>query len=183
MDDQTRRTVPNRSHASWKENPSEQWAFALDHMENEEWDSAIQHCKQAIELWPTYFDAWLLLAGVHEEKGDFDEALQAIQRASEIAITELSEAWNNLASLYLLREEWEEEIAVDRILDLIDPTRHAIVRYRMAVSYAQLGDLDTGYKWLREAIEYRPGLLNRAMNEPWLSALHDRLAQIEANDA
>ncbi len=182
MSDQKRRTIPNRDHMSWKENPSEQWAFALAHMEAEEWDNAIRHCENAVEIWPTYYDAWLLLAGAFEEKGEFDDALRAIQRASEIAISELSEAWNNLASLYLLREEWEEEIAVDRILDLIDPTRHAIVRYRMAVAYTQLGDLDSGYKWLCEAIEYRPGLLNRAMAEPWLALLHDRLEQIENGD-
>jgi tetratricopeptide (TPR) repeat protein len=176
MPDQKRRTI--RDHTPWAENPSEEWAYALAHMEAEDWDNAIKHSERAIEIWPTYYDAWLLLACAFEEQGDYDKALQAVERASEIAIGELSEAWNNMASLYLLRSEWEQEIAVDRILDLIDPTRHAIIRYRMAISYTQLGDLETGFKWLREAIEFRPGLLSRALTEPWLSPLHERLQKL-----
>ncbi len=177
MPDQKRRTARDR-HQPWNENPSQEWAFALDHMDAGEWDLAITHCQRAIELWPSYYDAWLLLAGVYEETGDYDQALDAARRASEIAITELSQAWNNLASLHLIRGEWEEAITIDRVLDLIDPSRHAIIRYRMAVSYTQLGDLEMGFKWLREAIEYRPDLRDRALRESWLEPLHERLQRV-----
>lgn len=177
MPEEKRRTARDR-HQPWQENPSEEWAFALDHMDAEEWDLAIRHCRRAIEIWPTYYDAWLLLAGAYEEKGDFDRALEAVRRASEIAITELSVAWNNLASLHLIRQEWEDAITVDRVLDLVDPSRHAIIRYRMAISYAQLGDLETGFKWLREAVEYRPDLIERALGEAWLEPLHERLRRL-----
>jgi tetratricopeptide (TPR) repeat protein len=182
MPDQKRRAIQQRRHTPWEANPSEQWAFALDHMDRGEWENAIGHCQRAIDLWPTYFDAWLLLAGAHEERDEFDEALVAVQRASEIAITELSQAWNNLASLHLAREEWEEAITVDRVLDAIDPARHAIVRYRMAVAYTQLGDMESGYRWLTEAIEYRADLLDRALAEDWLAPLHDRLRRLQADD-
>lgn len=177
MSDERRRTARDR-HRAWEENPSEQWAFALDHMDSGEFDLAIMHCKRAIAIWPTYYDAWLLLAGAYEEKGLLDEALEAAQRASEIAINELGQAWNNLASLHLVREEWEDAITIDRVLDLVDPTRHAIIRYRMAVCYTQLGDLETGLRWLREAIEYRDDLLERALDEPLLGPLHERLREI-----
>ncbi len=177
MPEEKRRTARDR-HQPWQENPSQEWAFALDHMDAGEWDLAIRHCQRAIEIWPTYYDAWLLLAGAYEEKGDFDRALEAVRRASEIAITELSVAWNNLASLHLIRQEWEDAITVDRVLDLVDPSRHAIIRYRMAISYAQLGDLETGFKWLREAVEYRPDLIERALGEAWLEPLHERLKRL-----
>jgi tetratricopeptide (TPR) repeat protein len=144
-------------------------------MDRGEWDSAIQHCQQAIEAWPTYYDAWLLMAGAWEEKGDFSNALQAVERASEIAIVELSQAWNNLASLHVIRQEWEDALTIDRVLGLIDPMRHAIIRYRMAVCHAQLGDAETAYRWLSEAMQRRPELRERALQEPWLAALHDRL--------
>lgn len=177
MPDEKRRTARDRHHP-WEQNPSEQWAFALDHMDSGEWDLAIMHCQQAIDIWPTYYDAWLLLAGAYEEKSQLDEGLDAIQRASEIAINELGQAWNNLASLHLVRGEWEDAITIDRVLDLVDPTRHAIIRYRMAVCYTQLGDLETGMKWLREAIEYRADLFERAFSEPLLIPLHDRLKSL-----
>ena len=178
MPDEKRRTTQER-HYPWQQNPSEQWAFALDHMDAGEFDLAITHCKRAIDIWPTYYDAWLLLAGAYEEKGDYEEALDASQRASEIAVNELGQAWNNLASLHLIREEWEEAITIDRVLDLVDPTRHAIIRYRMAVCYTQLDDLETGFKFLREAIEYRPDLYERALGEPWLEPLHERLLRTD----
>lgn len=178
MPDQERHTTEPRHHP-WQQNPSEQWAFALEHMDAGEWDLAIKHCRQAIDIWPTYYDAWLLLAGAYQEKGDLEAALDAIQRASEVAVNELSQAWNNLASLHLMRQEWEEAVTIDRVLDLVDPTRHAIIRYRMAVCYTQLGDLEIGFKWLREAIEYRPDLYERALEEPWLEPLHERLQRVE----
>jgi tetratricopeptide (TPR) repeat protein len=181
MPHEKRRTVEMRVHSAWEHNPSEEWAFALDHMDRGELDKAIRHCERAINIWPTYYDAWLLLAGVYEDKGDYDRALDAVQRSSEIAIVELSQSWNNLASLHLIRQEWEEALTVDRVLDVIDPTRRAIIRYRMAVSYTQLGDLDTGFKWLREAIDYRADLLDRALAESWLEPLHDRLRRLQTD--
>jgi len=162
-------------HQAWRENPSEAWAFALQHMDRGEWADAIRHCQEAIELWPTYYDAWLLLAGAYEELGDADRALEAAQRASEIAIIELSQAWNNLASLYLVRGEWEDALMVDRVLEVIDPSRQAIIHYRMAVSYTRMGDLDTGRRSLSEAIAAPPDLRDRALGEDWLAGHHDWL--------
>lgn len=180
MPQEKRRTVQHRRHTPWEQNPSEQWAFALEHMDRGEWDQAINHCEQAIDIWPTYFDAWLLMAGALEDQERYDDAMHAVQRASEIAIMELSQAWNNLASLHLMRGQWEEALTVDRILDVIDPSRHAIIRYRMAISYTQLGDIDTAHKWLLEAIDYREDLLDRALAESWLAPLHDRLRRLQA---
>lgn len=182
MSEKQHHTAQSR-HRPWEQNPSEQWAFALDHMDSGEWDLAITHCRRAIDLWPTYYDAWLLLAGAHEEKGDLDSALDAARRASEIAINELSQAWNNLASLHLVRGEWEAAITIDRVLDLVDPNRHAIICYRMAVCFAQLDDLEMAFKKLREAIDYREDLLERALGESLLVALHERLRElIESGD-
>lgn len=175
MPEAPRHSIHNRRHQPWQENPSEEWAFALEHMDRGDWENAIHHCERAIELWPTYFDAWLLMAGALEDGGDYDRALDAVRRASEIAISELSQAWNNLASLHLIRHEWEAAITVDRILDLLDPARHAIICYRMAVSHTQLGDLDSGLNFIREAIQYRPDLLERALKESWLAPLHPQL--------
>ena len=175
MPEESRHSIHNRRHQAWQENPSEEWAFALEHMDRGDWQNTIHHCERALDLWPTYFDAWLLMAGALEDGGDYDRALDAVRRASEIAIAELSQAWNNLASLHLIRQEWEAAITVDRILDLLDPTRHAIICYRMAVSHTQLGDLKSGLTFIREAIEYRPDLRDRALNESWLAPLHARL--------
>ncbi|GAB4573967.1 MAG: hypothetical protein Kow0077_18190 [Anaerolineae bacterium] len=183
MPHEKRRTLQSRRHTPWEENPSEEWAFALDHMDRGEWELAIKHCQRAIEIWPTYYDAWLLLGGALEETDRLDDALHAVQRASEIAIMELSQAWNNLASLHLLRGEWEEALTVDRILDLIDPSRRAIVRYRMSIAYTRLGDLDAAFDALQEAIGYREDLLDRALQESWLAPLHGRLNQLHIRPA
>ena len=51
MDDKQHSTQPTKNrHRQWTDNPSEQWAFALDHMDVGEWDLAINHCRRALEI-------------------------------------------------------------------------------------------------------------------------------------
>src|SRR5258706_9936941 len=184
MDDQQHSLQPTKNrHRQWTQNPSEQWAFALDHMDAGEWDNAILHCQRALEIWPTYYDALLLMVGAHEAKGDLDSALGAAERASEVAVQELGQAWNNLAALHILRGEYEEAITIDRVLMLIDPAHAGVANYRMACAYTELGDVDSGERWLREAITHRADLYERALSEPMLKTHHAWLRQEEHNIA
>jgi tetratricopeptide (TPR) repeat protein len=172
MDDKQHTNGPTRNrHRQWTANPSEQWAFALDHMDVGEWDLAISHCRRALEIWPTYYDALLLMSGAYQNKGDLDSALEAVERASEIAAQELGQAWNNLAALHLERKEYDEVITIDRVLSLVDPSRVPLTSYRMGIAYTALGDVDSGERWLREAIEHRPDLFERALGEPLLKPI------------
>jgi tetratricopeptide (TPR) repeat protein len=166
-------------HKTWTENPSEQWSFALDHMDVGEYDLAITHCERAIDIFPSYYDAWLLMAGAFEGKGDMESALLSAQRASEIAVEELGQAWNNLASLHLQRGEFDEAITIDRVLSLIQPSRAPMSSYRMSIAYTALGDSDSGERWLRKAIEHRDDFYQRALSEPRLTAHHNWLHQEE----
>ena len=180
MDDNQHTDQPTKNrHRQWADNPSEQWAFALDHMDVGEWDLAISHCRRALEIWPTYYDALLLMSGAHENKGDLDEALDAAERASEIAVQELGQAWNNLASLHLQRKEYDEAITIDRVLSLVDPSRVPISNYRMAIAYTALNDVESGERCLRHAIEHRPDLFERALSEPLLAVHSGWLRQEE----
>src|SRR5258705_6305973 len=144
MDDHHNHLPTKNRHKQWTANPSEQWAFALDHMDAGEWDLAITHCKRALDIWPTYYDALLLMSGAHERHGDLDAALESAQSASEIAVQELSQAWNTLAALHLLRNEYDEAITIDRVLSLVDPARMPIGSYRMSIAYTALGDHEAG---------------------------------------
>ncbi len=162
-------------HRSWTANPSEQWAFALDHIDVEEWDLAVTHCQRALDIWPTYYDALLLMSGAYEAKGDLDGALKAARDASEVAVGELSQAWNNMAGLHLLREEYDEAITIDRVLSVIDQSRIPISSYRMAIAYTCLGDRESGERWLREAIQHRHDLYERALGESLLEVHHSWL--------
>src|SRR5260221_1781952 len=175
MDDHHNHLPTKNRHKQWTANPSEQWSFALDHMDAGEWDLAITHCQRALDIWPTYYDALLLMSGAHERKGELDASLKAAQGASEIAAQELSQAWNNLAALHLLREEYDEAITVDRVLCLVDPSRLSMTSYRMAIAYTALGDRDSGERWLREAIAHRSALYERALSEPLLVIDHSWL--------
>jgi len=180
MDEQHHLQGPTKNrHMQWTANPSEQWAFALDHMDAGEWDLAITHCQRALDIWPTYYDALLLMAGAQERHGQLDDALKSAQRASEIAVQELSQAWNTLAALYILREEYDEAITIDRVLSLVDPSRMPISGYRMSIAYTALGDVSSGERWLREAIGHRTDLFDRALAEPLLEVHYGWLRQEE----
>jgi tetratricopeptide (TPR) repeat protein len=180
MDEKHHTNQPTKNrHRQWTANPSEQWAFALDHMDVGEWDLAITHCQRALEIWPTYYDALLLMSGAHENKGDLDAALDSAERASEVAVQELGQAWNNLAALHLRRKEYDEAITVDRVLSLVDPSRVPISSYRMGIAYTALGDIESGERCLRTAIEHRSDLHDRALDEPLLEAHYGWLRQEE----
>lgn len=167
-----------QKHQPWTENPSEQWMYALEHMNAGEYELVITHCKRAIDIWPDYYNAWILMATAMEKLDRLDEALDAVQRASEIAIEELSQAWNNQAFLHIARGEYEDAITVDRVLDLVDPTRHDIVRYRLGIAHAQLGQHDEALESLKEAFRYHPELRERAMQEPLLEPVRDRIRDL-----
>src|SRR6185436_8325333 len=50
-----------------------------------DFDSALAHCDQAIELNPHFPHAYFILSLVQEELGDFEEALAALLRGSQLA--------------------------------------------------------------------------------------------------
>lgn len=162
-------------HQRWEENPSEEWIHALEHVNTGQYELAITHCQRAIEIWPDYYNAWLLMASALEKLDRLDEALEAVQRASEIAIEELGQAWNNQAFLHIARGEYQDALTVDRVLDLVDPTRHGIVRYRMGIAHVQMGDLEEGLECLADAFRFRPDLRERAADEPLLEPVREHL--------
>jgi tetratricopeptide (TPR) repeat protein len=166
------------THKSWEENPSASLVYALEHLEKGEYEQSIKHFRRAIELWPEYFDAWLQMGIAFGQLERLDEALDAVQRASEIAVESLSEAWNTLASLHLLRGEYDEALTVDRVLGIVDPTRRDIVHYRMGVALTQKGAHEAALEALREAFQFREDLRERALQDPLLEPIHGALREM-----
>ena len=166
------------THGSWEENPSASLVYALEHLESGEYEQSIMHFRRAIELWPEYFDAWLQMGIALGQLERLDEALDAVQRASEIAVESLSEAWNTLASLHLLRGEYDEALTVDRVLGIVDPTRRDIVNYRMGVALTQKGDHKAALASLREAFQFREDLRERALHDPLLEPIYGALREM-----
>lgn len=162
-------------HQPWTENPSEEWMHALEHMNTGEFELTVKHCLRAIEIWPDYYNAWMLMGRAHEQLGQMDEALEAVQRAAEIAIEELSQAWNTQAFLHIARSEFQDALTMDKVLDLVDPTRHGVTRYRMGIAHVQMGDKEEGLKCLAEALRFHPELGEQALNEPLLASVRAEL--------
>ena len=166
------------THKPWEENPSASLVYGLEHLEAGDYEEAIKHFRRAIELWPEYFDAWLQMGIAFGQLEQLDEALDAVQRASEIAVESLGEAWNTLASLHLLRGEYDEALTVDRVLSIVDPTRRDIVNYRMGVALTQKGDHEAALKSLREAFQFREDLRERARQDPLLEPIYGALGEM-----
>lgn len=169
---------PSAPHQPWTENPSEEWMHALEHLNTGQYELAVKHCLRAIEIWPDYYNAWMLMSRAHEHMGHTDEALEAVQRAAEIAIEELGQAWNAQAFLHIARREFQDALTMDRVLDLVDPTRHSATRYRMGIAHVQLGDKDEGLKCLAEALRFHPELREKALSEPLLESVYAELESL-----
>ena len=61
---------------------------ALTHFGNDELDAAVAAFSELVEQYPDYIDGAIGLGHAYERQGKYDEAIQAIKKAIEIAPTD-----------------------------------------------------------------------------------------------
>ena len=126
---------------------------AVVHCYRRDFDAALDHCDQTVELNPHFAPAYLTLGLIQEQRRDFDEAAAALSRAVDLAPQ--SPRMNAaLARTLALSGRTEQAQAVLHRVDQQATTRYVSPFEYVAVYFA-LGDVAKGYAWLAKACDDR----------------------------
>jgi tetratricopeptide (TPR) repeat protein len=116
-------------------------------------DEAYQKIKRALEIDPHYYLAQLGLSWVCPRLDKFDEAIAGARRAVEIS-DEL--AFNKFSLALALIAAGKPDEARRIALELEQRRRERFApAYFLSLIYANLGEAETAFRWLDEAIEER----------------------------
>ena len=115
------------------------------------YDEAILRLKRAIELDPQNPSSVSRLADIYDQTGKFEEAIALRQRAQTLFGPANSYAPAALSRTYALAGRRPEAVALlDKAIHSPTPQPSGI-----ALAYFALGELDTGFRWLRRALDKR----------------------------
>lgn len=167
----------------WKDNPTlamatlrsspnsarSQFNMAPHLGEQQRWAEAIRYVRRAVELDPTYTEAWVNMGGYQIKLGHYDEARSALQRALALDPKSLTA----LVALGALEIEVGHHADAVRPLEqaaAIDSTRSA-VHYDLALARSVAGDTAGAIQDYRIAARLAPGDADIHNNLAWLIAV------------
>lgn len=136
-----------------------------------DFEAALDHCDQTIELNPHFAPAYLTLGLIQEQRRDLDEAAAAISRAVELA-PQSPRMHAALARTLALAGRHDQARAELSQLDQRAATRYVSPFDYVVVCFA-LGDAATGFSWLAKACDDRCFELLALKVDPRFDALHD----------
>jgi serine/threonine-protein kinase len=136
-----------------------------------DFEETLERCDQAVELNPYFSPAYWVLGLTQQQRGDFEEAAAAIQRALQFSpgSPRLKGALGRTYALWGKRSQ-----AID-VLEELDHV--AIERYVSPFEFASLhfalGNRKVGFAWLHRAFEYRCFELTALKVDPRFDEIRD----------
>ena len=123
------------------------------HYYRRDYDNALAHCDQAIELNPHFPHAYFILSLVQEKLGDFDEALAALLRGAQLA-PKSPRMIASLGRAQAIAGRPEEAIKALSLLDELERTRF-VSSWERAMLFLGLRDHDRFFRQLQLALQDR----------------------------
>ena len=151
---------------------------AVVHLYRGDFDAALDHCDQTIELNPHFAPAYLTLGLIQEQRKDFDEAAAAFSRAVDLA-PQSPRTHAALARTFALAGRTDQARTALRRLDHQAATRYVSPFEYVAVHFA-LGDVNKGFSWLAKACDDRCFELLALKVDPRFDSLRDETRFIAA---
>ena len=123
------------------------------HFYRRDFETALEHCDQTIELNPHFAPAYWMLGVIQEQLRDFDESAAAFQRAVHLS-PQSPRMHGALGRTFALSGRREQA------LDVLEKFQaYARERYVSPVEFAwivfALGETDEGFRWLSKACDDR----------------------------
>ncbi|MHB8525084.1 MAG: tetratricopeptide repeat protein [Candidatus Acidiferrales bacterium] len=106
---------------------------------------AEQHLRKAVQEYPRYADAWVLLGQVLEARSRMEEARGACSRASTL-ISNYGPAYLCLADIAAQQEQWKQSLALAGRALALDPSQNVYGCFYSAVAQFHLRDLPAAEK-------------------------------------
>ena len=126
---------------------------AVVHYYRRDFDAALEHCDQTIELNPHFAPAYLTLGLIQEQRKEFDESAAAFRRAVDLAPNSLR-MQSALARTVALSGKPERAVEALRTLERLALERYVSPVEFMTTAFAA-GDREAGYRWLAKACDER----------------------------
>jgi serine/threonine-protein kinase len=136
---------------------------------NRQYDRAIEHCRKALELDPTFLEAYAIMSNAYLAKGMFPEAYAAIEKMRSISPDARPEGI--LAYAYALQGRRDEARSLLRQWTV--PAQQQCLRSTLiACVYAGLGEKDRVFEFLNKAADERDGHVIYVNTWPAYDSLH-----------
>lgn len=127
--------------------------LAVVHFYRRNFDAALDQCDHTIELNPYFAPAYWTLGCIQEQRGDFDEAVAAFQRAVHLS-PRTPRMLSALGRTFALSGRREQALEMLRQLEAIVNERY-VSPLEFAWIYFALGDVNEGFQWLARAFDDR----------------------------
>ena len=127
---------------------------ALEQLQRQDVEGAVQHLKKAIEWAPQYLEAYNNLGTIYFQKQQYSTAESYFRQALELE-PEAFEPLVNLGGTLLALERPAEALEVNRRAQQIHP-QDALANAQLGLSYFLLGDYEPAVTYLRRTEELDP---------------------------
>jgi TolB-like protein/Flp pilus assembly protein TadD len=134
-----------------------------------QFDEVIVQAHRVLEREPNYSWGYALAALAYGEKGDFERALEAADKASKIDPnnTTFTAFRAHVQAAKGNRVEAEKLVAELKAVS----SRRYVCAYEVAHTYVKLGDKDEAFKWLQKGQRERADCMVWLLCEPWMDPL------------
>jgi len=141
-------------------------------MNEGDYERAIELLKKALETYPDYWEARLLLAGAQEATGNIDEAICTLEESLAITRRQIIQTLNNLAYFYSLLGEYPKaESRYEEVIRMDD--QRAGAYYYLACIKARLNKLEEAKPLLQKCVSLEPEYLQEILENPDFSPLRE----------
>ena len=135
-----------------------------------QFDRTIKQCNSMLHLDPNFYGAYWMLCLAYEQKGEFDKALGAIEKAISLCGRN-PRMLGTLGHLYAMAGRREEAVCVLNELQRIAARRY-VSPYELAIVHLALGNVHHALGLLHEAADTRVFDVTSARSDPRLGPLH-----------
>jgi len=130
-----------------------------------DYDQAIEQSQRALKFDPKQGLAGLIMGWTYEQKGMYQEALSALEKATG--------GTSNSSVAHALALAGRREAAQDILSQMLDKAKKRYVSpYDFAVIHTGLGERDKAMEWLNKAFDEHSGFLVYVYLDPRLKTLH-----------
>jgi len=140
-------------------------------------EKVVYHLKRAIEIHPTYVNAWNNLGAHYHRAGNFDEAILIFTKVTELN-PEFYVAWMNLGGSFVATGRFEDAVKANKKAVNLNPD-DAVANSQLGLSYYYLHDHGNAKKFLKRVLALDPAFVN----SPHLFLAQIALAEKSYKDA
>ncbi len=132
------------------------------------YDEVIAQAQRTLEREPNFAFGYVTAALAHGEKGEFEKAIEAMEKATQIEQNTTFTAMSaHVQATKGNRREAEKLLAELKAMS----TRRYVCAYEVAHAYVKLGDKKQAFEWLEKGKQERADCMVWLLSEPWMDPL------------